>query len=352
MKAKKLPSGNYRVQVVDGYNSNGKRLVKSFTAETEWEALKMADDYKRGRYKKPTNVTVQQALDAYIDSRDNILSPSTIYGYERIRNTRLQLISHIKLSDLTILDVQRAVNHDAKRLSRKSIKSALALLKSAMNLYDEDINIGKLTLPQAKSLNRNIPSATELLKVIIGSDIELPCLLAMWLSLRMSEVRGLQFRDVSKDGKHIYINRSRLCLHGNNVLRVVNKTELSTRVNPLPKYLYDKILAIPHKHDTDFIVPTSYEMIRRTFRKLMDDNGFDISFHTLRHEFASTLNDLGVPSNYIQKLGGWSTDDVMKRVYTHTNEQKEKDYQEIIDNYFSESIQNITQKSHDFSETA
>lgn len=352
MKAKKLPSGNYRVQIVDGYDANGKRIVKSFTAETEWEALKMADDYKHSRTKKISAITVRQAIDAYIDSRDNILSPSTIDGYETIRDTRLQLIAHIKLPDLTVLDVQRAVNNDAKRLSRKSIKSALALLKSAMNLYDMDINISKITLPQAKTVKRNIPSAPELLKVIIGSDIELPCLLAMWLSLRISEVRGLQFRDISEDGKNISINRSRLYVDGKNVLRDVNKTELSTRTNLLPKYLHDKIQSIPHDSEEDFIVPMRYELIRKKFRKLMDENGFDISFHTLRHEFASTLNDLGVPSNYIQKLGGWSTDDVMKRVYTHTNEQKEKDYQEIIDNYFSESIQNITQKSHDFSETA
>ena len=80
MKAKQLPSGNYRVQVIDGYDDNGKRQVKSFTAETEWEALKMADDYKKGLYKKPCEMTVYEALEKYIESRDNILSPSTIKG--------------------------------------------------------------------------------------------------------------------------------------------------------------------------------------------------------------------------------------------------------------------------------
>ena len=45
MKAKQLPTGNFRVQVVAGYDDNGKRIVKSFTAEKEWEALKMASDF-------------------------------------------------------------------------------------------------------------------------------------------------------------------------------------------------------------------------------------------------------------------------------------------------------------------
>ena len=35
MKAKKLPSGNFRVQVVAGYDQNGKRIVKSFTDSEE-----------------------------------------------------------------------------------------------------------------------------------------------------------------------------------------------------------------------------------------------------------------------------------------------------------------------------
>ena len=42
MKAKKLSSGSYRTQVVAGIDGNGKRIVKSFTADTEWEAIKMA----------------------------------------------------------------------------------------------------------------------------------------------------------------------------------------------------------------------------------------------------------------------------------------------------------------------
>ena len=47
MKATQLPSGKYRVQVLAGHDENGKRIIKSFTAEREWEALKMADEYLR-----------------------------------------------------------------------------------------------------------------------------------------------------------------------------------------------------------------------------------------------------------------------------------------------------------------
>ena len=342
MKATQLPSGKYRVQVVAGYDENGKRIVKSFTAEQEWEALKMADDFRKGIYKAPNEMTVYQAISTYMDTRSNILSPSTIKGYKTIREARLQLIRNIKLCDLTVSDIQRAVNHDAKRLSRKSIKSSVALLGSALSLQDIDINLKRITLPPARKKKRNIPSAEQVLRAVIGSDIELPCLLAMWLSLRISEVRGLQFCDISENGEYISVNRVKLYIDGKNILRDVTKTEESTRTNRLPAYLHKLILSVPHTKDTDFIVPLSYDVISRRFKKLMEKNGLEMTFHTLRHEFASTLNDLGVPSDYIQKLGGWSTDNIMKSVYTHTSAENEQKYQSVIDTYFTEMISSIS----------
>ncbi len=284
-------------------------------------------------------MTVYDAMNFYIESRSNILSPSTIRGYNIILSSRLQQIMGIRIKELRTMDIQAAVNFDSGRLSRKSIKSALALLKSALAVHDVDVNIKKITLPQARKPKVSIPYAEEVLKVIIGSELELPCLLAMWLSLRISEVRGLQFRDISPDGKTITVCRTNICLNKKDVVRDQTKTIESTRTNSLPPYLLDMIMKVPHDSETDFIVPLKYEYIRRHFKKLMNDNGFDITFHKLRHEFATTLNDLGVPSDYIQKLGGWSTDNVMKSVYTHTTSHKEIEYQSKIDDFFNNAIE-------------
>ena len=58
MKAKKLPSGNYRVQVVAGHDENGKRIVKSFTASEEWEAIKLATDFACRREQNYDNIDI------------------------------------------------------------------------------------------------------------------------------------------------------------------------------------------------------------------------------------------------------------------------------------------------------
>lgn len=341
MKATRLPSGSYRVQVVVGKDENGKRNVRSFTADTADEAIFQALTFKNslGIGANAKTMTVGQAFTQYINARDNILSPATIRGYNIIKKTRLQSIMLIEIHALTVNDVQYAVNQDASRLSHKSIKESVALLKSVLGVQGVELNTKRIALPPKKKKNVIIPEAGEVIKLIIGTDIELPCLLAMWLSLRVSEVRGLQFRDISPDGRTISIERSRIYFDGNDVLRECNKTYESTRTNLLPPYIYDLIQKIPHKEPTDFIVNMSYQTINGHFKKIMEKAGYNITFHKLRHEFATTLNDLGIPSNYIQKLGGWSTDNIMKSVYTHTTFSMENECQNKINDFFMSAIE-------------
>lgn len=340
MKAKKLPSGNYRTQVIIGYDENGKRIVKSFTADTPHEAIRMALDFKSAKAigAVPSSMTVEQAFTQYIETRDNVLSPSTIRGYNIVKNTRLQSIMKINIMQLSVNDIQRAINFDAKRLSHKSLKSSLSLLKSVLAVQGIDINTKRIALPPRKKKQVVLPTVQEILRVIVGTEIELPCLLAMWLSLRISEVRGLQFRDVSEDGKTISVCRARMYFDGQEVLRDCNKTYESTRTNALPPYILKLIQKVPHTSEEDFIVPQGYNYISIHFKALMNEAGYNISFHKLRHAFATTLNDLGIPSNYIQKLGGWSTDNIMKSVYTHTTAAKESEYQRKIDDFFLSAL--------------
>ena len=47
------------------------------------------------------------------------------------------------------------------------------------------------------------------------------------------------------------------------------------------------------------------------------------TIHKLRHFFATELHNRNVPSKYIQAMGGWATDNIMKSVYTHTTKELE-----------------------------
>ena len=77
--AKKLPSGNWRVQVFSHTDGTGKRRYESFTAPTKREAELMAEEFgaKKDRRAKH-NLRVGEVIDGYITAKTAVLSPSTI----------------------------------------------------------------------------------------------------------------------------------------------------------------------------------------------------------------------------------------------------------------------------------
>lgn len=68
-----------------------------------------------------------------------------------------------------------------------------------------------------------------------------------------------------------------------------------------------------------------------------------MTFHDLRHESASIMALLRVPDKYALERGGWKSDKVMKKVYTHTFSDERQKVDNIIDGYFEELIQHDLQ---------
>ena len=111
---KKLPSGNWCCQ----FRLAGK--TKTVTASTKREALlKAAELQMQQERKERTGLTVREAVEQYIASRDGILSPSTIQGYQKILDYYLGEISDRPLKLLDPQEYQAFVNGLAKKKTYK-----------------------------------------------------------------------------------------------------------------------------------------------------------------------------------------------------------------------------------------
>lgn len=340
MKAKKLPSGSYRVQVVAGFDADGKRIVKSFTADTEWEAIRMAEHFKQNRQEATSkNVTVAKAMEMYIDSRVNVIEKTTIRSYRQIAKHCFKCIMETKLTSLRAMDVQRAVNLESARVSPKYVKNAYGLLKSVLKMYEVNINLNNIQLPKLSKQEKELPSFETVFSIVKGTEIELPCLLSAWLSLRVGEVVGLQFQDVDMEKRTLKVRRTIIQTEDGYEVREGCKTEKSKRSLSIPDYLFQMITAIPHKEETDFIVMLTRKSIYSKFKRLMKKNGYDITYHDLRHLNASVMLMLGVPDKYAMERGGWSTDHILKSVYQQTFTEERRRVDEVIDSYFNAVIQ-------------
>ena len=188
-KAKLLPSGNWNVSVM----VDGKRV--SVTAPTKRQAENEAAALKSGAKSaaRASERTVGDAIDRYIDSKDAILSPSTVNGYRKLRKVVFPELMSVKCSALTQDRVQRAVNKMAREKSPKYVRNAYGLFTAAMSEECPD-KVFRVSLPQKEAPKIKIPTMDEiriLHEDCKGTGFELPFLLAVWLGLRTSEIRGL-----------------------------------------------------------------------------------------------------------------------------------------------------------------
>ena len=142
--AKKQKNGKWRCQLSVIEMIDGKKVEKnrSFTGSTKAEAEYKALQYKESKSVRIDDVSVQNALRRYIDSKSHILSPSTLRGYTRDSSHILAPLHGVSLSRLDTA-VHRWINNAATTYSPKSIKNAHGLLVSSVTAIAPDMILSK-----------------------------------------------------------------------------------------------------------------------------------------------------------------------------------------------------------------
>lgn len=337
---RKLPSGSWFIQLRLGGESI------PVTAETKNECRDQARlikaEYLAGKreIKKPDGKTLRQACKEYIQRRVGRVSPSTIPGYEKILRNYFQSILDYPLSKITWEVMDKAISEECRRTSRRGKPLAPKTIGNAFGFYSSVLSENNITfdrdftLPELKRKPVQLPSAEEVYGAVKGTAIELPCLLAMWLTMSISEIRGLTKSKSIYNGQ-ISIMETIVDVDGKPIRKEGGKEELRSRTQTIPPYIQGLIDAV----DGDVICPLSSQATNKRLQRLLEKAGVrPVSFHKLRHISASTMALLDIPSNYAQEKGGWKTDHVMKSVYTHTFTAGRQDADRKMDSLFSEII--------------
>lgn len=347
--AKKLPSGAYRCRVYTGKNADGKKIYKSFTAPTKKQAEYLAAEYIAKKKRPAEQMTVGEAIDRYIASKDSVLSPTTISGYRKIRRNYLQEIMSIQIDKLTREHVQRAVNNDSRRVSAKTVISAHGLLAAALSMYNPDFVLHTRLPRKVKKLKNDLPTSEAVMRATAGTPVELPVMLAMCLCLRMSEVRGIMKQDI--DGDFLRIERVIVTVDGQHITKTLAKTDSTRRIEELPPFIKSMILAQPSDHATELTGKAIYSR----FTRLMAKAGYSgVRFHDLRHISASDMHAQGISDRVAAERGGWSGTQTMQQIYQHSfsADRKAAD-RKMIDYYekMHDMTQNMTQKNSNQEDT-
>lgn len=315
--AKKLPSGNWRVNLFIG-TVNGKRKYKSFTAKTKKEAEFQAAQYNLKRDENtPENITLHNAIEFYIESKRNILSPSTVRGYYTVLKNYCQNLMYKRVSEITRFDLQVSINDMAAKYSPKSCRNAHGLISAVMKMYRPDF-ILTTTLPRKRKREIYVPDNDEIeyiYRLAVGTTNEIPIFLAAECGLRASEIGALTVDNVSPG----YISIKQALVIGDDNLEHLKdpKSESGFRKVPISKDVYDYLIA--NAAENGRICNKKTALICNSFTKFRDRNSLDknLTFHSLRHHYASKCILLGIPQKYIAELMGHSSTEMIEKVYQH-----------------------------------
>lgn len=330
-KAKKLPSGSWRAQVYDYVDSNGKRYYRSFTADTKKEAEYLAAEFALNKKEAiHGNIKVNEAIEDYINAKENVLSPSTLLGYKRYK-TYFNEIKDLKLSQLNNNIIQSWVGNLSAKHSPKTVHNAHGLLSAV--LKNNNSFVPDTALPQKIKPLITVPRDEDVLLLInFFSEVDADMLRAVYLAaygtLRRSEVCALEAGDIH--GEIIHVHKAVVYDKNRNWVTKTTKTVSSDRFVRLPKFVID---SFPKEGK---IVNLTPGILSDRFRKSFAKIGLKaFRFHDLRHYSASIMHAIGVPDQYIMERGGWSSDTVLKQIYRGTITNYQEQYTNLTNDYFS-----------------
>ena len=313
MNIQKLKNGKFRVREM----YNGKTYSKNYDYRPTQKEIRKDMQDLIGRDYYASNDTFINSAKTYIDSKSNILSHSTLKNYDQYMRSVPKKFANTYLSDINKIVLQNLVNDYAKLHSSKSARNFYGFVSAVVYTFTD--KRFKVILPPKIKREKYIPTLEDV-KLMInlsdGTPYDIALLLASY-GLRIGEIIALTLDDV-EDGI-IKINKSAAYVNHKRVIKPP-KTFESNRIIKVPLYITNKI------KKEQRIYNGCNTAINEWLYKVQDENKLPhFSIHKFRHFFASELHNKNVPNKVIQKMGGWSTDVVLKTVYQHA-----QDY-EVID---------------------
>lgn len=324
MKIEKLPSGSYRARMTQNKKTYSVTFPFKPTDRQAYEAL--IEKINNPNSSKSV-MTYSTAYSEYISIKENVLSPSTIRGYESIFKNTPESLKRMRLDQIDSAVVQKYVNIYAADHSPKSTRNYYGLIYAIMYTFIPSMHIS-VTLPQKIKKEPYIPSEEEVKKIFEyfkGTKYECVIIL-MAMGLRRGEACAITSDDL--DGNVLHISKSKVLTKDNKwVVKPFPKNTNSTRSIIIPDMVAELIRKQGYVYND---CPNEiYKPLRRAERALGIQQ---FSGHKLRHYFISYAHSLGITNANIMTMTGHSSEKTLTEIYRHS--MKKQEAQEEIANQY------------------
>ena len=225
----------------------------------------------------------------------------------------LPFFKNMKLKLISPLDIENYKQKRRDEVKPATVNRELACMKHMFNLAIKwkkaSTNpVTEVKFFKEKNKRLRFLSEEEIHKLIECSSPQLKPIIitAITTGMRLNEILSLQWKDIDFE---------------NNLITLDETKGGSSRKIPINDTLKEVLLSLKNKAMNEFVFQSSlgkpYKDLRTTFRTTLRKAGLeDVTFHTLRHTFASHLVMSNVNLKTVQELLGHRTIQMTMR-YAH-----------------------------------
>ena len=334
-------NGRWEIQIMDGFKSDGRRNIRSFSGKTQKEAKEKRDEYLR---KKAAGILTghdmrfEEWADIWYEHHKDNVTATTQEGYKYTLRILKDHFGRRKLAEIKTMDVEqflRKLRKDGRASSY--IAQCRGMLHQIMNKAVANDFLMKNPVAFAEKMRKQPPKEKEaftademriLFRELPDDRIGWSIRLLLATGMRAQELLGLEPRHIAADGSSINIAQAVVRVKGTVAIGTPKSFD-SYRTIPIPemvRYCARNLRNTENK----FIweagkpgMPCSPSHFRDQFKKALEkiEGVRVLTPHCCRHTFVSQMQALGVDIETIQNIVGHAEID-MTRHYLHVQEPK------------------------------
>ncbi len=312
---------------------------------------------------KNKEILYSELLNIFLKQSEKTVKESSLSTFSYLIEKHIRpALGDIPVNDFSSETVQNFIfKIMEKEKSKGRGKFAIKSIKDVVTLIKVSINFGiRIGIVENIPLKYKIPFKINKKKIEIFNLMEqrtlfeylhknisrknIGIILSLTTGLRIGEVCGLKWKDIDFYENTLYVRRTIQRIYINNesfkgsrVITSVPKSEKSKRILPLGKELMN-ILRTFKNNDEIFILtgkdrPTEPKIYREYYYNVLKKlNIKKLSYHSLRHTFATSAIENGTDYKTVSEILGHSSINITLETYVHPQMKQKK---KCIENMFN-----------------
>ncbi|MBQ2766235.1 MAG: site-specific integrase [Clostridia bacterium] len=362
--------GRWEGRIVAGHTSDGKPIYRSVFANTQSKLMPklnaLKETYAGVELNEDSHMTLGEWLDKWLtEYKAPMIRQSTVDGYKTYINYIKPRLGSKPITQVTTTDIQKMYNTlkesgrmresttMGKTLSSAVVRSVHMLLHEAM-----DSAVLEGIVPRNPTNGTTIPRPTHKEKtVLIESQIEtlMKAVEAdeIWrdffktelmTGMRLGEICGLKWEDFDEATEKLHVRRS---VHYEHKQPIIGETKTSegNRSVTISRGLVELLAKRKKNALTEWIFPNPLKpelpMNPRAaymrLKKLLGEADLpDMTFHELRHTFATHSASSGIDPRTLASILGHTKASFTLDTYTHITTDMQNNAAEIVEDYITD----------------